>query len=46
MLVKSYNHLHLVGNIDFTFTNHDANHDYGLDIFQLTSNNVETIKES
>jgi hypothetical protein len=43
MLVKSYNHLHLVGDVDSTFTNVDK--DYGLDIFQMTSNNVEIVKE-
>jgi hypothetical protein len=45
VLVKSYNHLHLVGDVDSTFTNQDVDKDYGPDIFRMTNNNVETVKE-
>jgi hypothetical protein len=45
MLIKSYNHLHLVGDVDSTFTNQDVDKDYGLNIFQMTSNNIEIVKE-
>jgi hypothetical protein len=45
MLVKSYNHLHLVGDVDSTFTNQDVDKDYGLDIFQMFGNNIEIVKE-
>jgi hypothetical protein len=38
MLVKSYNHLHLVEDVAFGF----ADQDCGLSIFQMTSNNVKT----
>jgi hypothetical protein len=44
MLVKLYNHLHLVGDVNSTFTNQDVDKDYGLDIFQMTSNNIEITK--
>jgi hypothetical protein len=33
MLVKSYNHLHLVGDVVFGFVNQDADQDCGLDNF-------------
>jgi len=45
MLVKSYNHLHLVEDVVFSFANHDAYQDCGLNIFQMTSNNIKTTKE-
>ncbi len=41
MLVKSYNHLHLVEDVDFGFIDHDC----GLSIFQMTNNNDKTAKE-
>jgi hypothetical protein len=41
MLVKLYNHLHHVGNVAFGFANLDANEDYALDIFQMTSSSTE-----
>jgi len=45
MLVKSYNHLHLIGDVVFNFTKQDADKDCGLNIFQMTNNNAETTKE-
>jgi hypothetical protein len=45
MLVKSYNHLHLIGNVASSSTKQDANKDYGLNIFQMTHNNTETTKK-
>ncbi len=45
MLVKSYNHLHLVEDVVFGFSNQDAYQDCGLNIFQMINNNIETSKE-
>jgi hypothetical protein len=45
MLVRSYNHLHLIGDVASSSTKQDADKDYGLNIFQMTNNNVETAKE-
>jgi hypothetical protein len=33
MLVKTYNHLHLVGNVASSFVDQDVDKDCGLDIF-------------
>jgi hypothetical protein len=33
MLVKSYNHLHPIGDVAFGSANEDANQDYGQNIF-------------
>ncbi len=45
MLVKSYNHLHLVEDVVFSSIKQNADHDYGLYVFQMTNNNVEITKE-
>jgi hypothetical protein len=45
MLVKSYNHLHLIGDVASNSTKQDANKDYGLNIFQMTNNIAKTAKE-
>jgi hypothetical protein len=45
MLVKSYNHLHLIGDVASSSTKQDANKNYGLNIFQMTNNSIETAKE-
>jgi hypothetical protein len=33
MLVKSYNHLHLVEDVASSCVKQNADHDYGLDVF-------------
>jgi hypothetical protein len=45
MLVKLYNHLHLIVDGDSDFANQEADKDHGLDIFQLTSSSMKTMKE-
>jgi hypothetical protein len=45
MLVKSYNHLHPIGNVASSSTKHDVDQDCGLNIFQTTNNNAKTTKE-
>ncbi len=45
MLIKSYNHLHLVRDVASSFVNRDADQNYGLDNFQMINNNVKTTKE-
>jgi len=45
MLVKSYNHLHSIGNVVSSSTKQNVDQDCGLNIFQMTNNNVKTAKE-
>ncbi len=45
MLLKSHNHLRLIGDVAFSSTSQDVDQDYGLNIFQMTSNNVKIAKE-
>ncbi len=45
MLVKSYNHLHLVEDVAYGSINQDVDQDCGLDIFQTIGNNIKTTKE-
>ncbi len=45
MLVKSYNHVHLVGDVASSFVDQDVDQDCGLDIFQMTDNNTKIAKE-
>jgi hypothetical protein len=40
MLVKLYNHLHPIVDGGSSFANQEADKDYGLDIFQMTSNST------
>jgi hypothetical protein len=45
MLIKSYNHLHPIVDGGFSFVDQDADQNYGLDIFQMTSSRMKTMKE-